>query len=97
MKYFPDVPIDGDTLAWDYPQVYQYCMDYHLAFLFEEPLPCNLSLVCEFYANMNIEARSQVVKVWEIEVNITFVTINRILGTLDVPSALFIELQIPLP
>lgn len=63
MKYFLDIPIDVDSLAWDYPQVYQRCMDYHLIFLFEEPLPCNLSLVCEFYANMETVVRFQVVTI----------------------------------
>lgn len=92
MKYFRNIPIDVDTLAQDYPQVYQRCMDYHLTFLFKNILPCNLSLVREFYANIKIEVRSQVVMVWGIEVNITPVTINRILGTLDVPSFPFTEL-----
>lgn len=63
MKYFPDTPIDAGTLARDCPQIYLRCMDYRLTFLFEEALPCNLSMVLEFYANMKTKARSQVVTV----------------------------------
>lgn len=63
-KYFLEVPIDANSLARDYLQVYRCCMEYQLTFLFEEPMPCNLSLVCEFYANMKTEGQSQVVIVW---------------------------------
>lgn len=96
MKYFQNVLINVDTLAQDYPQVYQHCMDYHLTFLFENPLPYNLSLVRDFYPNMKTEAQSQVVIVWGKEVNITSVVINRILGILDDPQP-FTKLQIHPP
>lgn len=65
-----------------------------LEFSLWETLPCNLSMVREFYANMKVEAHSQVVILWGILVNITLVTINAILGTRNVSIASFTELQI---
>lgn len=43
---------------------------------------------------MKVEACYQVVIVWGIEVNITPVVINRILGTMDVSTTPFTQLQI---
>lgn len=58
-KYFPDFSIDADSLARDYPNIYQRYMDYWMNFLFEEPRHCNLSVVREFYANISKEPRTR--------------------------------------
>lgn len=68
-------------------------MDYRLTFLFEEPRHYNLSIVRGFYANMSKDPWTKVVIVQGMEVNITLITINRVLGTLDgTPAGSFQEL-----
>lgn len=68
-------------------------MEYRLNFLLEEPRHCNLGVIREFYANMRREPRTQVVTIWGVEVNITPLAINRVFGTMDVPTDTFTELQ----
>lgn len=59
-KYFPDVPIDADSLAWDIPAIYQQMLEYHMGFVIGYPQECNLSLFKDFYTNLQPEGRTQI-------------------------------------
>lgn len=68
-----------------------------LVFMFGDTQDCHLSMVCEFYANLQPEGKTQILIVLGVEVNITLVAIHAILGTMDTPLGPFIELQIHPP
>ncbi|KAH0715230.1 hypothetical protein KY284_008135 [Solanum tuberosum] len=58
----------------------------HMGFIFQDPSECNVSVVWEFYANWKPDARSHFVTVRGVEVPLTPVALNQLLGTIDAPS-----------
>lgn len=80
-KYNPDIPINVDSLRDEYLQILNRCNELLLGFLFQEPWPCNLSLVWEFYANLSKEQQTQLVVIQGMEINISPLVINKVQGT----------------
>lgn len=76
-----DFPIDAEALNQAYPAIYDRCLAYQLHFLFEQPRPCNLSIVREFYANLSKEARTRQVMVRGMTIDFSPLTINKIIRT----------------
>lgn len=43
-----------------------------MGFIFMDPIECNLNLIYKFYANLQVDARTQIVLVQGVEVNMSW-------------------------
>lgn len=50
-SYFSNVCVDWDNKACEFPHILRRMQEIRIGFAFDELEECNLSMVCEFYAN----------------------------------------------
>lgn len=53
-RYFSDVCIDRDSLAREFPRIMRRIKELQMEFIFAEPSECNLHMVREFCANLEV-------------------------------------------
>lgn len=77
-RYLLNVPIEHENLGWEFPRIIGYIQKLHIEIIFANPLKCNLSMVQEFYANLQADAQTQFVEVQGVQVNMSPMAINNI-------------------
>ncbi|KAG5599531.1 hypothetical protein H5410_030901 [Solanum commersonii] len=68
-------------LQSQFPVIYQTVLELGLRFIFDHPGDCNLSLVCEFYANWLTETKNKIVPIRAKDVKFNATILNEFLGT----------------
>ncbi|KAG5615721.1 hypothetical protein H5410_015545 [Solanum commersonii] len=96
-KYFSDVILDDVNLEREFPHIMRRLQELHMCFIFQDPSECNVSVVREFYANLKPDARSHFVIMRGVEVSLTPVLLNQILGTTDDPPDMLMGINISPP
>jgi hypothetical protein len=96
-RYLSDMPIDDERLGREYPAILRQLEERNMQFLFAAPKPCNLHMVREFYANYQTDKRTHYITVRGVEVPLSPMAINEILGTPEGDSTELTELNIQPP
>lgn len=81
----------------EFPSMVRRIEALHMHFLFEHPTECNLSLVCEFYANWDLRCRDSKVKIRGKVVTFTSNTLNILLGMPKVDAEPLKLMNVELP